>query len=102
MAVSKVSIEIDGLKFGLRIPSELALQLVGALQAVWVAARHRREEVPLATSRAAARDAFENILWHISTEAQRDKAAADFGLVEIEPAELAKVIVLNTERRKEL
>ena len=37
--MSRVSIEIDGLKLGLRIKGEIALKLVGALQAYWVANR---------------------------------------------------------------
>lgn len=43
--MSKVSIEIDGVRWGLNISPDSATKLIGALNAVWItSARHKRGE----------------------------------------------------------
>jgi len=64
--VSKVSIEIDGLKFNLRISSNLALMLVEALQEVWVAAPKDSPNGELVDARMGARDVFSRVLDEIT------------------------------------
>jgi hypothetical protein len=66
--MSKVSIEINGLRFGLRISPELAFQLVEALQGVWVAsAKHRRGECFLGDV-AIARDVAKSVITSMTSE----------------------------------
>lgn len=65
--MSKVSIEIDGLRFGLRISSEMALKLVEALQGIWLAAS-RYEHGGNLGDVAVARNAAQAVVAQLTVE----------------------------------
>ena len=73
--MSKVSIEINGMKFGLRISPEIAMQLVEALQGVWAAStQYQRGTVDLgdvAKAREAAKGVVTNMVLEIFRSARK-------------------------------
>lgn len=69
--MSKVSIEINGLKFGLDIDPELALELVQAMQTMWVASASMGALAPVVEARTGARKAFEAIALDIFRRARK-------------------------------
>lgn len=66
--MSRVNIEIDGVRWGLNISPQSAMSLVEALNGVWVAsARHKRGECFLGDV-AKARDAAKSAIVDMAVE----------------------------------
>jgi hypothetical protein len=88
--VSRVSIEIDGVRWGLRIPPRLAMQLVEALQGLWVA---ESRDAGMSNALDLCEKAHDAIVEHIGAEARKDRAAAELGLVKVDANDLLKLTV---------
>lgn len=74
--MSKVAIEIDGVRWGLNISPQSAMNLVEALNGVWVAAaRHKRGECFLGDV-AKARDAAKSVIVSMTVEIFRSARKA--------------------------
>lgn len=74
--MSRVSIEIDGVKWGLNISPDSAMKLIGALNAVWVtSARHKRGECDLGDV-ANARDLAKSAIVDMAVEIFRSARKA--------------------------
>lgn len=73
----KVAIEINGIKFGLRITPEAASRLVEALHAVWVSAASTAGPTSETACRARnhARDVFGEVITEVTFSAKKKSAA---------------------------
>jgi hypothetical protein len=73
----KVAIEINGIKFGLRITPEAATRLVEALHAVWVSAASTAGPSSETACRARnhARDVFSELVSEVTFAARKSAAA---------------------------
>lgn len=69
--MSKVNIEIDGLKIGLNISPEHVTDFIGALNAAFVESRKDARSMKASEARNEARDAFENMLSAACFQARR-------------------------------
>jgi hypothetical protein len=67
--MSKVAIEINGVRYGLKIPEAQALKLVETLQGYWVGVRHH--SLP-GVKRHICMEAFEELLDHVADDASEE------------------------------
>lgn len=89
--MSRVNIEIDGLKLGLRVRSEDALQLVEALQSYWVAVEHKK---PLIAAVEKCNEVFDQIIGAITVDAITRRMETEAA------APVAEVIELHAHRKQ--